>query len=111
MISKAFFRAADKLGLGRKEIEAILGLSQPTLSRMLKRKSPPPFGQKQEQLALLCIRVYRSLGGLFGQDTEQIQAWFNAENKALNGIPRELIKNIQGLVSVAEYLDAMRGKI
>jgi len=35
----------------------------------------------------------------------------NTPNKHLSGIPKELLKNIQGLVHVVEYLDAIRGKV
>lgn len=37
--------------------------------------------------------------------------WLNSPNKALNGTPKTLLQTVVGLVSVNQYLDAMRGKV
>jgi hypothetical protein len=37
--------------------------------------------------------------------------WMHTENLHTGGIPEEQIKNVQGLTTVLEYLDAMRGKL
>ncbi|TMG72868.1 MAG: DUF2384 domain-containing protein, partial [Betaproteobacteria bacterium] len=59
-------------------------------------------------LALLLVRVYRSLDALVGTDAAQRKAWLHGHNRALNGRPVELLQRADGLVGVVAYLDAMR---
>ena len=66
---------------------------------------------KEGELALLLVRLYRSLDALTGGDEAKNREWLHAENHHLGGKPSELIRSIQGLVHVVEYLDAMRGRL
>jgi uncharacterized protein (DUF2384 family) len=114
IIAKAFYRAADSLGVTRQEINEILGVSEPTISRhrsALDKKNTFTLDPKKAELALLFLRIYRSLFSIFGNEEENARKWYDANNLALGGKPRDLVKTIGGLVSVAEYLDAMRGKV
>lgn len=111
VVTKAFFRAADLLHLSRHDISQILGLSEPTLSRIINKKGLLSVEAKEGEIALLFLRFFRSLDSLFGGNEDNMTAWFNAPNTALHGIPKEQIKTLQGLFHVAEYLDAMRGKV
>ena len=43
-----------------------------------------------------------------GNDAAKVAAWMGSYNRALNGIPRELIESPQGLVMTLQYVDAMR---
>jgi hypothetical protein len=63
------------------------------------------------ELALLFLRVFRSLDALVGGQEEQAAQWLRAPNHHLHGIPVDRMKDIEGLVHVAEYLDAMRAKV
>jgi len=63
---------------------------------------------KEGQLAALLVRVFRSLDAIVGNDPGKVTAWMSSPNRALNGIPRELIESPQGLVQTVQYLDAMR---
>ena len=40
-----------------------------------------------------------------------MQLWMKGFNTGTNGIPKEQIQDIAGVVHLMEYLDAMRGKI
>ena len=111
VLSKAFLRAGDRVGLSQKELAQMIGKSEPTISRLANRTFFIEPAAKEGEIALIFLRIYRALDALFGGHDEPIRAWFTAENQALGGIPRDLIKNLQGLFLVVNYLDAMRGKI
>jgi transcriptional regulator with XRE-family HTH domain len=112
VVSKALLRAAELLGLSSTELAGIIGTSESTLSRVRNRKRGPiPLGSKEGELALLFLRVFRSLDALVGGNTAHAKAWLRAENRHVGGVPLRRMKKIEGLVDVAEYLDAMRGTI
>jgi len=111
LLSKAFLRAADFLGLNQKEVAQLLGKSEPTVSRLSNKTFLLDPAAKEGEIALIFLRIYRSLDALFGGRESDIRLWFTAKNNALAGIPRDLIKNLQGLFLVIHYLDAMRGKV
>jgi len=112
VVSKALLRAAEALGLSSAELAGIIGTSESTLSRVRNRKRGPiPLGTKEGELALLFLRVFRSLDALVGGNEAHARAWLRAENRHVGGAPLRRMKKIEGLVDVAEYLDAMRGTI
>ena len=63
---------------------------------------------KEGQLAALLVRLFRSLDAIVGNDSGKVAVWMSSPNRALNGIPRELIESPQGLVQTLQYVDAMR---
>ena len=65
---------------------------------------------KEGEIALLFLRIFRSLDALFGGRETDMQKWFDSPNRYLNGIPRHHVKSLQGLFDVVTYLDAMRGQ-
>ena len=112
VVSKALLRAAEALGLSSAELAGIIGTSESTLSRLRHRKRGPiPLGTKEGELALLFLRVFRSLDAMVGGNESHAKAWLRAENHHVGGVPLRRMKKIEGLVDVAEYLDAMRGTI
>ena len=66
---------------------------------------------KEGELALLFIRVYRSLDALMGGDDVRSRAWLHAVNAHLGGVPAERLTSVEGLVDVVQYLDAVRGRL
>ena len=112
VVSKALLRAAEELGLTSTELAQIIGTSESTLSRVRNRKRGPiPLGSKEGELALLFLRLFRSLDALVGGNASHAKAWLRAENHHVGGVPLRRMKKIEGLVDVVEYLDAMRGTI
>ena len=112
VVSKALFRAAEALGLSAADLADIVGASESTLSRIRNHKRDPlPLHSKEGELALLFLRVFRSLDALVGGNEAHARAWLRADNRHVSGVPLERIKRVEGLVDVAEYLDAMRGTI
>ena len=50
---------------------------------------------KEGELALLFVRMYRSLDALLG-DSDTASRWFRAENLHLGGVPAELVRKPEG---------------
>jgi len=109
VLATAVLRAASELELSQRSLSAVLGVSEASVSRLTRGRAIEP-SSKEGELALLLVRVYRSLDALLGGDADKCRAWFHAENRDLCGIPAERIRTVEGLLHVAEYLDAMRGK-
>ena len=112
VLTKAVVRAGERLGLSQRELAGILGVSPATLSRLARAREPRLLAaaSKEGELAVQLLRVYRSLDALLGGDDEANRRWLRAENHHLGGVPAALLQTVTGLVHVAEYLDAMRGK-
>ncbi len=110
VVTKAARRAAAALGLSQKELARVVGVSEATVSRLASGKLLAA-DRKEGELALLLVRVFRSLDALVGGSEEKARAWFGAKNAHLGGVPRERVQRVEGLVEVAQYLDAMRGKL
>ena len=112
VLTKAVVRAGERLGLTQRELAGILGVSPATLSRLARAREPRLLeaASKEGELAVQLLRVYRSLDALLGGDDEANRRWLRAENHHLGGVPAALLQTVTGLVHVAEYLDAMRGK-
>ncbi len=89
----------------------ILGLSGPTISRMRNGKYRLDRGQKPFELAVLLIRLYRSLDGIVGGDDSVAADWLTNQNTVLDGVPLELIQSVSGLANVIHYLDARRAVV
>jgi DNA-binding XRE family transcriptional regulator len=111
VLARALLRVAAVLGLAQKDLAGILGVSTATMSRLATGERVLQPASKEGELALLLIRVFRSLDALLGGKEEQVRAWFHAANTHLGGRPAARVQTIEGLVHVAEYLDAMRGKL
>ena len=109
VLTKATLRAAELLGLSSAALAQVLGVSGASVSRLGQRRQIDPASH-EGQCAILLVRVFRGLDALVG-GTENCRAWLGAENTDLGGVPAELIRTVQGLVHVTQYLDAMRGKV
>jgi transcriptional regulator with XRE-family HTH domain len=108
VLTKALLRAAQLLNLSSAALARILGVSEASVSRLFSGNRQIDPHSKEGELALLLVRVYRSLDALVGTDAAQRKRWMESDNGALNGRPIELIEGAEGLVSVVSYLDAMR---
>lgn len=108
VLGKATTRAANELSLSNAALARVIGLSEPTISRVASGARGIDPESKEGQLALLLVRLFRSLDPLVGSDGQKRVAWLRSHNKALNGIPTTLIETPQGLVTTLAYLDGMR---
>ncbi len=109
VLSKALFRASRSAGLPQRAVARMLGLSEASVSRAARGRPIEP-DSKEGELALLFLRLFRSLDALVGGDAGQLRAWLHSDNHHLGGRPADLVQTAAGLVHVAEYLDALRGR-
>jgi len=109
VLTKALVRAARSLGLSQRALAGIIGISEASASRLTRGRRIDPRS-KEGELAVLFMRAYRSLDALLGGNEEACRKWMQARNFHLDDIPAELVGSVTGLVRVADYLDAMRGK-
>ncbi len=108
VLTKALLRAASLLDIAPAALARIVGISEASVSRLASGTRQVTPDSKEGELALLLLRVYRSLDALVGGDDGQRRAWMQSPNRALNGKPADLIRSAEGLVAVASYLDGMR---
>jgi len=111
VLTRAVLRAAGILGLSQKETARIIGVSAATMSRLANRGRGLPPDSKEGECALLLVRIFRGLDALLGGKEADVREWFHASNRHLGGVPARRVQTVEGLVHVAEYLDAMRGKL
>jgi uncharacterized protein (DUF2384 family) len=108
IVTRATLRAAERLGIKSNALSKIVGVSEPTISRMRKGEYFLEPGQKAFELAILFVRFYRSLDAIVGGDATVAVDWIKNNNTGLDGVPLELIQTVSGLANVIDYLDARR---
>jgi uncharacterized protein (DUF2384 family) len=105
LVAEACGRAAQVLGLSRDELSAVVGKHRTSIDR-----TGLDPNTKEGELALLLLRVYRSLHALYGGDHTLMLHWMKQPNHHLGEQPpRLLLARIEGLNRVANYLDGLRG--
>src|SRR6185503_10627032 len=109
--AKALRRAADALQLSQSEIAAIIGASAATVSRTFSGERGVDVQSAEGRLSLLFLRVFRSLDALVGGDSGKARQWLRSHNRHLGSVPLQLLAQAQGLVRIADYLDAFRGRL
>jgi len=97
VVTKATLRAAEQLGLNDAVLGAVLGVSEASVSRLKAQSRTISVNDKEGELALLLIRIFRSLDPLVGGSEAKRLAWMKSHNKALQGIPNQLISKLDGL--------------
>lgn len=110
VLTKAIISLADFFALERKDLKEILGTSEPTLVRIYKNERTIEPTSKEGELALLLIRIYRSLYAILGGEQEACKKWLRSPNTYFEKKPLESMKSIQGMLEVVQYLDSMRGQ-
>lgn len=110
VLAKAVISAAGRLGLRQRDIAGILGASEASVSRLARGRGIDP-ASKEGELALLFLRMYRSLDTLMGGDDRMARNWLIAHNDHLGDVPAKRLATVQGLVDVVQYLDGFRGRL
>jgi uncharacterized protein (DUF2384 family) len=111
VLTKAVIRAAALLELTQRNVAETLGLSGPTASRLFTGKYRlSPTRSKEWELAVLFVRLFRSLDALWGHDATG-RTWLRTYNTALGAEPLEMMRTATGLVRVVDYLDHARGRV
>lgn len=108
VVTKATLRAADRLDIKNNVLARVVGLSEPTVSRMRRGEYALEPGQKAFELAVLFVRLFRSLDAIVGGDDTVASEWLRNQNRAFDGTPLETIQTVSGLTNVIGYLDSRR---
>jgi antitoxin Xre/MbcA/ParS-like protein len=111
VLTKATLNAASRLGLTSKLLATVIGVSEATVSRMRSGGYTLQRGQKSFELAVLFVRLYRSLDAVVGGDDAVAGSWLRSRNSALDAEPIALIQSVGGLINVIQYLDARRAVV
>ncbi|MDF1677317.1 MAG: DUF2384 domain-containing protein [Legionellaceae bacterium] len=110
-LTKALLRMADFWKLSGKDLSEIIGISESSATRLHQGKKFISPNTKEGELAILLLRIYRSLNALVGNHHDKAFAWLHSHNTYFNNQPIHALKTVQGLVFVLNYLDAIRGKL
>lgn len=111
VVTTASLRAAERLGVPQTVLGRIIGVSDASVSRMSAGTYALAPGEKSFELAVLFVRLFRSLDAMVGGDESVARAWLRNPNLALGGEPLTLMQTVTGLVQVVAYLDAHRARI
>ena len=109
-ISQTILNVSKELGLSQSQLGEILGISQPSVSSLLKGELPIAKDSKTFELCVLLVQFYVSLDSLISESETQ-QKWLNTLNAELGDKPINLLKKLEGFINVKNYLDNYRGAI
>jgi predicted transcriptional regulator len=111
VVGKAVSRAADLLGLTNAALARTIGVSEATVSRLRAGAYALDPGSKPYELSLLLVRLFRSLDAVVGGDEVSLRSWMVVTNRALGGVPRDLVQTATGLVAAVDYVDTARARV
>lgn len=111
VVAKAVIRAAEHLDLKANSLGRIIGLSEATISRLRRGDYTLDPASKPFELAVLFVRLFRSLDAIAGGDEKVARSWLINFNTVLGATPLEKICSISGLTDVIAYLDARRAVV
>src|SRR5712675_2202218 len=97
VLAKATLSAARRLQLTNRDLAGVLGTSEASVSRLSGDRTLRP-GSAEASLALLFVRLFRSLDAITGGVESSARAWFIAPNHHVGGIPAERVQTVEGLV-------------
>ena len=111
VVTKAVLRAADQLSITARILAAVIGVSEATVSRMKRHEFELEPETKPFELAVLFVRMFRSLDAITGGDGKVAAGWLANPNTALDARPIEKLQTVSGLIDVIAYLDARRALV
>lgn len=111
ILTSAAVKAADLLDVQQRLLARVLGVSPASVSRMRSGAYFLDPQRKEWDLALLFVRLYRSLDSITAGREADARAWLHSENRALGARPADLLSDVTGLVHTVDYLDSIRGRV
>lgn len=107
VLAKAFFNTGKQFNFTQTQLATILGTSEPTINKLGTELGIDP-ASKQGEIALLFINLFSALYDLTGGDSDWIQHFLKSKNRVTGGVPMEQIETVRGLVSVLQFVEAIR---
>ncbi|MDP2809941.1 MAG: MbcA/ParS/Xre antitoxin family protein [Rhodocyclaceae bacterium] len=109
ILSHAVAEVARHLDINSTELGNIIGVSQPSASRLMRDDYTLSENAKAWELAVLLVRLYRGLYSIVGSNNQLAKDWLKSRNSAFgNEIPFAEIQKASGLVHACDYIDAHR---
>lgn len=109
VLTAALLEVATRLAISTAELGSVIGVSPTMVLRMKRHDCGLKVGDKTWELSVQVVRMYRSLFSLVGGQDEAARLWFDGAVINLGGErPRDMIRRVDGLVRVCDYLDAYR---
>jgi hypothetical protein len=107
VLSKAFIRAGEELGLDNTELSAVLNEKVSMVQLLRNGDELLQPGTDAWSRALLLVELYQSLLTVVGSE-QSARGWLSSENHSLCSRPLDLITCRTGLEQVVQYLVATR---
>lgn len=111
VLNKSICNLARLYDFSGKDLSEIIGISEASVTRLHQGKKTLSLDTKEGEIAILLVRIYRSLNAMVGNNHDKAKAWLNHHNQYFQAKPIQCLKSISGLMTVLNYLDAMRGKL
>lgn len=109
ILSTAVAEVARHLEISSTDLGSIIGISQPSASRLMRGEFTVRERTKEWELAALLVRLYRGLYSIVGSNDQLAKDWLTSRNLAFgNEIPFAVIQKASGLVHACDYVDAHR---
>ena len=109
ILSTAVAEVARHLEISSTDLGSIIGISQPSASRLMRGDFTVRERTKEWELAALLVRLYRGLYSIVGSNDQLAKDWLKSRNLAFgNEIPFTVIQKASGLVHACDYVDAHR---
>jgi uncharacterized protein (DUF2384 family) len=111
VVTQAVVKAAQILDISGGTLAKVIGVSPATVSRMRNGAYMLEPTQKEFELGLYFVRMFRSLDSLTSSNDGFSRSWLRSGNRDLGERPIDLIQTIKGLLEVCDYIDAHRAPI
>jgi len=111
VLTEALTTAADLMGLNKATLAKVLGISPASAGRLYSGAYRLNQNTKEWEMALLLVRMFRSLDAIMAGDEKALRSWLASHNLALNACPLDMLTEASGLVHVVDYVDSYRARI
>ncbi len=111
VLSQAVTSAADLMGLNKAMLSKVLGISAASAGRLYSGQYQLNQHSKEWDMALLLVRLFRSLDAIMAGDEKALRSWLQSHNLGLKAKPIDLVLNAAGLVHIVDYVDSYRARV
>jgi len=111
VLTQAVTSAADLMGFNKATLAKILGISAASAGRLYSGQYQLNQHSKEWDMALLLVRLFRSLDAIMAGDERALRSWLKSPNLGLNATPNELVTDAAGLVHIVDYVDSYRARV
>lgn len=111
VLTQAVTSAADLMGFNKATLAKILGISAASAGRLYSGQYQLNQHSKEWDMALLLVRLFRSLDAIMAGDERALRSWLQSPNLGLNATPNELVTDAAGLVHIVDYVDSYRARV